>query len=669
MILSPVRDIAFQTASFCKKLGKFTDLRYCLIAGGKGFDDQFEKLSLNPDIIIGTPGRVLHHIEEGSIMTNSIVKIIIDEADKMFELNFGEQLKMILNKCNNQNRQIILISATIQNQITSFLKSGIIKEYKILSIDDENKVPEKLKIHLFYTRHNDKLYALLSLLKNVINIENELTIIFVMTKFHCDYLQEILKYWDIQSCVIYGQMEQDLRNLTLESFKKRKCKILIVTDVAARGIDIPLLDNVINYDFPDNSKLFIHRVGRTARAGRSGKCFNLITSDELPYFFDIKYILGKKISFENSLNDIDNCNYISFGSIPEKILNDIKDQKLSNIYNKSAVDIEEVEKSMIRGEKKGISFRLKPSSYGIKEAKNFLNEYITRIHPYFLKNIDEEKNNFINQLRNYKPKQNYFESVRKTNVDLEVLNDFKKKVEVFKEKKLNEKKLDQLKKEQEEINHIKEDAINEFKNKIVEDNNTLIKESKYLGKKIKRSKMLSFKNQDQYISSEKNDKINLWGNEKPLNLEELTLNINCDDTMEKKQKEVWNKKKGTFEKVKYDSFGNIIKNGSNSQQKKDFHPFKKWKKKNKIVFQKIGEIENENKIRKNKELIQEKKEEKQIKSETKTLEQLLKTKKQQFKEKQKKYKKFSKKKYKENLIKQRVNLNSKSQTFIKKRKK
>ena len=172
LILSPTRDLAFQTGMFCKKLGKFTDLRFALIAGGKGFDDQFEKLAQNPDIIIATPGRVLHHVEEGSLQLKKIEMIVIDEADKMMELSLGEQLRKIIQNCPPQ-KQIILLSATIQEQLALFLKSGIIKEYKILSINEENKIPEKLKIHLIYTRKEEKLYALISLLKtpSIINIE------------------------------------------------------------------------------------------------------------------------------------------------------------------------------------------------------------------------------------------------------------------------------------------------------------------------------------------------------------------------------------------------------------------------------------------------------------------------------------------------------------------
>ena len=169
IILSPTRDLAFQTGVFCRKLGKFTDLRFALIAGGKGFDDQFEKLAQNPDIIIATPGRVLHHIEEGSLQLKKIEIIIIDEADKMMELSLGEQLRKIIQFCPPQ-RQIILLSATIQEQLASFLKSGIIKEYKILSINEENKIPENI-----YKKRR-KVIFFSFLIKNTFNNRHRKTI-------------------------------------------------------------------------------------------------------------------------------------------------------------------------------------------------------------------------------------------------------------------------------------------------------------------------------------------------------------------------------------------------------------------------------------------------------------------------------------------------------------
>ena len=678
LILSPVRDLAYQTGMFCRKLGKFTDLRFALIAGGKGFDDQFERLAQNPDIIIATPGRVLHHIEEGSLQLKKIEIIIIDEADKMMELSMGDQIRKIIQNCPPQ-KQIILLSATIQDQLATFLKSGIIKEYKILSINEENKIPEKLKIHLIYTRRQDKLYTLISLLKtpSIINIEKQLTIIFVMTKYHCDYLQEILKYWEISSLVIYGSMEQDLRNTTLEDFKKGRKKILIVTDVAARGIDIPLLDNVINFDFPDNHKLFIHRVGRTARAGKSGRVFNLINSDELPYFFDIKYYLGKKFVLSSDdeeskkIDTIDNYNTISFGSIPEQVILNMKNDKRDYLFN-TGLDIEELYKSMQRAEKKGLTFKQKPSRYGIAEAKKLINEFNIKIHPFYAKKYgDEEKQQFLNDLKNYKPKELYFEKVNESTVDEKILKEFKSKVDTFHKKKEYEKELEKKKEEQEEQKHIEDDKIYEEEQKELEENNKKIEELKLLGKKVKRSKIRNFKNLSQYISNQKeeNNEIskNLWGGEKPIELEELTMNINTDDTYERVKKTVWNSKKKTFQTQMVDGFGNKIKNESGQMIKKSdkYHPYKEWKKKSKLSIQSAGEIENQTHIRNVKERILERKENKTSKSTLKSFEEILKGKKKQFKENQKKNKQFSKKKYKENMIKQKVHLNSKTQTFIK----
>ena len=196
---------------------------------------------------------------------------------------------------------------------------------------------------------------------------------------------------------------------------------------------------------------------------------------------------------------------------------------------------------------------------------------------------------------------------------------------------------------------------------------------KILGKKLKRSKMRDFKNLSQCISSTKEENpqnlINLWGGEKPLELEELTMNINTDDTYEKVKRTVWNNKKKTFEKQITDKFGNKIKNESGMTVKKNenFHPYKEWRKKSKMSIQSVGEIENKNFIKNVKERIMERRENKNKGNTTtlKSFEQILKGKKKQFKENQKKNKQFSKKKYKENMLRQKVHLNSKSQTFIK----
>jgi len=176
------------------------------------------------------------------------------------------------------------------------MKLGI-KEYKLIALDEESKIPETLKFHMICSRNDEKLYALLVLLNNIIR-KDELTLLFTPTKFHCEYLYEFLKLFEIQSIYIHGNMDQDLRTMNIDKFRRRKVKILIVTDLAARGLDIPLLDNVINFNFPDRPKLFIHRVGRTGRAGRDGRVFSIVSAEDIPYFYDLKVILGREIYFK-----------------------------------------------------------------------------------------------------------------------------------------------------------------------------------------------------------------------------------------------------------------------------------------------------------------------------------------------------------------------------------
>ena len=685
LILSPTRELAHQTAMFCRKLGKFTDLRFALLVGGNELESQFEKLAQNPDIIIATPGRVLHHIDEGSLQLKNIKHLIIDEGDKMMELNFGEQLRDIIKHCP-LNKQIIILSATIQGELALFLKSGIIKEYKLINIEEENKIPDTLKINLIYTRKDIKIYTFISLFnENIINLNKELTIVFVMTKYHCEYIQEYLNYWNIPSMIIYGQMEQELRNKNLENFRKGKIKLLIVTDVAARGIDIPLLDNVINYDFPDSQKLFIHRVGRTARAGRKGKVFNLVTVDELPYFFDIKHALGKKFILSTDVttankdeDTVDNCNTISFGTVPDKLINDIKNKRKDYLFN-SQLDIEQLYQSMCKAEKKGISFQQKPTQYGIKQAKVLLNEFDMKLHPFYIeKYADDDKQNFLSMLKKFKPKENYFERVRETSVNEDIINEFKLKAERYKKKKALEKEREMLTKQKElEMIEHEHEHEHEHDNEIsIDENDTNVnaniqQRNKPITTKIKRSQIKNFKNPNHFISTEvdTNDKKrSLWGNEKPIELDELTLNINTDDTMQTQRKTVWNEKKKKFVTANVDKSGKIRNESGKVVKKNDkYHPYKDWKSKSKLAIQNVGEVEKEYTVQSAKERFIERKRNKSVKNEVKNIAQILKEKKRKFKDMQKKNKKFSKKQFVQNQLKQRVNLNSRKQTFINKR--
>jgi ATP-dependent RNA helicase DDX54/DBP10 len=278
LILSPSRELAMQTLKFCKDLGKHTDLRYCVLVGGEHIDDQFSAIASNPDIIIATPGRLMHLMIEMSLDLKTIEYVVFDEADRLFEMGFAEQLHEILFKLP-ESRQTLLFSATMPKTLVDFARAGL-SDPALIRLDVDTKISKDLQMYFFSLKKDQKDAMLIYLLKNLI-VNDEQTIIFTATKHHVEYLHELLQCVGIQNTYIYGALDQQARRIHLARFRSEKEKVLIVTDVAARGLDIPLLDHVINYDFPATCKTFVHRVGRVARAGRSGKAWSLVATDEV----------------------------------------------------------------------------------------------------------------------------------------------------------------------------------------------------------------------------------------------------------------------------------------------------------------------------------------------------------------------------------------------------
>lgn len=669
--------------------------------------------------------------------------LAIDEADKLFELNFEEQLTAILKSCP-PSRQVLLFSATIPAQLAQFMKSGI-REYKLINIEEESKIPDKLKMHMIHTISDNKKYALVVVLKRIIK-PSESTLVFVPTKYHCEFFHEFLKYWNLNTLYIFGQMDQQLRDDNLEKFKRKRINILLVTDVAARGLDIPVLDNVINFDFPDNDKLFIHRIGRTARAGKEGRVISLLSPNDLAYFFDIKYSLGRKLissytdpdNAENkyckeiinkSLKDFDT---ISIGSIPNSILSGIKES--AKIFLNSRTDMETIETSAKKAYEKMLLFKQKPTSYGLKQSKKL---GFIDIHPFFINDNTVSKDelikqNFLNELKNFKPKESYFERSNETNVQEGIIKDFKIKAEEYKKKKQIEKKKEKLLWQQyqdqidedlislssdsdSESNNDEEDMANdcentkqnnagesdnnkalqivnfeEYKSNLKKTNNAAssganIPERQFLGKKIKRSQIRNFRNNPHFISDNKTDPAskqkNLWGDEKPISLDELTLNLlpDNDDGSGTRKKMVWDNKKKNFINAKVDNKGKIVikKNEAGARIKKDDKrpsQFKKWKKKNKTNIQKIGELESENAVTSAQKRFKDGKmnrlnrgSKQNKEGQAKSLQQILKAKKEKFKFDQRKN--YSKRDFKSRQISDKSHLNRKSFALVKRRKK
>lgn len=222
-------------------------------------------------------------------------------------MGFKEQLNEILSKLP-ESRQTLLFSATLPQSLVEFARAGL-QTPTLIRLDTESKLSEKLKMAFFHSRLEDKMPALIHILENIIKAVKkpsesqtdlkllQQTIIFVATKHHVEFLRELLIEHGYVVSYAYSSLDQSARQINLARFQNKKTSILIVTDVAARGLDIPKLDNVINFNFPAKAKLFVHRVGRVARAGSYGVAYSLVTNDELPYVHELFEFLDKPIRF------------------------------------------------------------------------------------------------------------------------------------------------------------------------------------------------------------------------------------------------------------------------------------------------------------------------------------------------------------------------------------
>ena len=279
------------------------NLKCTALTGGEGLNQEFDALSQNPDIIFATPGRLMHLIIELEITMASVETLILDEADRLFEMGITEQLMLIIGKMVNPNRQTLLFSATMPDDLADFTKVGL-NNPVIVKLDKELRIPDTLKMDFYLVRNEDKDAMLIKLLRQV---KKKLTIVFCATKHHVEYLEYLTQAAKINAVGMYGMMDQTARNDIMAMFRKKKRQVLLVTDLAARGLDIPELDVVIHYNFSDTPKLFIHRSGRVARAGRLGNCYGLISTQELPYLIDVHLFLGRDISLEKG--EITTSNY------------------------------------------------------------------------------------------------------------------------------------------------------------------------------------------------------------------------------------------------------------------------------------------------------------------------------------------------------------------------
>ncbi|CAK9439085.1 uncharacterized protein LODBEIA_P33090 [Lodderomyces beijingensis] len=480
VILSPSRELALQTYKQVKEFSHGTNLQSIVLIGGDTLEEDFGKMMTKPDIIVCTPGRFLHLKVEMQFDLMSVQYIVFDEADRLFEMGFAEQLNELLLALP-PNRQSLLFSATLPRSLVDFAKAGL-NNPVLVRLDAESKISENLQMAYFTTKKNEREANLLYILQEVIKMPlgtaeeinklvamdkremesddedvadsngkdrkkrkykfkkermpsaNQLpseqsTIVFVPTKHHVEYVTRLLRAAGYLVSYIYGTLDQHARKSQLYQFKIGLTKILVVTDVAARGIDIPVLANVVNYTLPGSSKIFIHRVGRTARAGNKGWAYSIVNAKELPYLLDLELFLGKKLLL-TSMHEAKcallrkkqgdaytppRVNYterLVVGSVPRldiETFQELYENLLRNDY-----EIKVLKDVAAKGEKLYHRTRQAASAESLKRSKEIMetNSWDDQ-HLLFGENMEKLKEDFLAKLQNRNVKETVFELRKK----------------------------------------------------------------------------------------------------------------------------------------------------------------------------------------------------------------------------------------------------------------
>ncbi|XP_036132593.1 ATP-dependent RNA helicase DDX54 isoform X2 [Molossus molossus] len=408
LVLSPTRELALQTMKFTKELGKFTGLKTALILGGDKMEDQFSALHENPDIIIATPGRLMHVAVEMNLKLQSVEYVVFDEADRLFEMGFAEQLQEIISRLPG-GHQMVLFSATLPKMLVEFARAGL-TEPVLIRLDVDAKLNEQLKTSFFLVREDTKAAVLLYLLRNVVRPQDQ-TVVFVATKHHAEYLSELLTTQRVSCAHIYSALDQTARKINLAKFTHGKCSALIVTDLAARGLDIPLLDNVINYSFPAKGKLFLHRVGRVARAGRSGTAYSLVAPDEVPYLLDLHLFLGRALTLARPHEEPSGAVGADgvLGRVPQSVVDD-EDCGLRSTLEAS-LELRGLGRVADNAQQQYVRSRPAPSPESIKRAKE-LDFAGLGLHPLFSSRFEEkelQRLRLVDSIKQYRARTTIFE--------------------------------------------------------------------------------------------------------------------------------------------------------------------------------------------------------------------------------------------------------------------
>jgi ATP-dependent RNA helicase RhlE len=290
LVLTPTRELAIQIEESFRDYGAHTGLRHLVIFGGVSPQMQVQRLKQGADILIATPGRLLDLWQQGYVNLNGIQQFVLDEADRMLDMGFIHDVKRVITKLP-QKRQTLFFSATMPKEI-AHLADSILTNPEKVAVTPVSSTAEKVEQRLYYVDKNAKRSLLVHVLKDTAITS---ALVFTRTKHGADRVAKELNKAQVSASAIHGNKSQNARQRALSDFKAGQIRVLVATDIAARGIDVDNLSHVINYEIPNVPETYVHRIGRTGRAGSSGIALSFCDAEEKAYVKDITKVIAQHI--------------------------------------------------------------------------------------------------------------------------------------------------------------------------------------------------------------------------------------------------------------------------------------------------------------------------------------------------------------------------------------
>lgn len=295
LIITPTRELANQVYKQLTLIIAGTGLKATKIVGGDNYNDQVKALSKDPQFVVATPGRLVDHLDDRNFYLEGLELLILDEADRVLELGFKEQIEKINTAANHRLRQTLFFSATLEHAEVDALSRNLLKNPKRVTIDASTQEHNDITQKFFLADHLDHKIALL--IAATKSAESGQQIVFTATRDDTVKLSEILEQEGYKTLALSGDMNQSKRNSIMDAFSRGQAQILVTTDVASRGLDLLNVSQVINFDLPKQAEEYVHRIGRTGRAGFKGNALSLVSAKDWQSFKAIESYLSKRIGF------------------------------------------------------------------------------------------------------------------------------------------------------------------------------------------------------------------------------------------------------------------------------------------------------------------------------------------------------------------------------------